>query len=309
MHRLVPWTVLGGYLGAGKTTLVNRILQEVSGERVAVVVNDFGTVNVDADLIRAQHGDVLELVNGCICCDLSGGMGAVMDGLSSLAPLPEHVLVEVSGVGDPGPVAAWGDYPGFSRGGVMVCADTETIQDKAADRWVGDTVVAQLRSADLLLLTHTDLTGPGRTRDVTDWLRATVPGVPVTPTKGLDLLAILGLGGVDISQAAKPTTGHHAHHAASTLTGDVMIARVEAERRLTALPTSVVRAKGFIRLTDVPDRATLVQVVGRRHTLTDAGPWQADRPAGLVIITTPGTDPDAMVDLIARAWPELTKTS
>lgn len=166
---MTPMTVIGGYLGAGKTTLVNEILAAAGGRRVAVVVNDFGSVNIDAALIRSRSEDTLELSNGCVCCSLADGMAAVMERLAAMTPRPEHVLVEVSGVGDPAAVAAWGDHPGFRRGGVLVCADVETVRAGAADRWVGDTVVRQLCAAGTLLLTKTDLAGPERTAAVRRW--------------------------------------------------------------------------------------------------------------------------------------------
>ncbi len=141
-------TVLGGYLGAGKTTLVNELLAGAVGQRVAVVVNDFGAVNVDADLVRSRSEDTLELSNGCVCCNLADGMAVVMERLRAMEPPPDRVLVEVSGVGNPAVVAGWGDHPGFRRDGVLVCADVETIRDHVSDRWVGDTVMEQLVGAD-----------------------------------------------------------------------------------------------------------------------------------------------------------------
>ena len=94
----VPLTVLGGYLGSGKTTLVNAMLRGAAGRRVAVLVNDFGAVNVDADLIRRRGATTLELSNGCVCCNLVDGMAQARITLAGLDPRPEYAVVELSGV-------------------------------------------------------------------------------------------------------------------------------------------------------------------------------------------------------------------
>ena len=156
----VPLTIVGGYLGAGKTTLINDLLAQ-TGQRIAVVVNDFGEVNIDAKLIRSADGDTIELVNGCICCSLSDGLGELLPRLARRDDL-DAVVVEVSGVGEPGKLAGWMGYPGFSAGGVLVCADAGALGRLAGDRYVGDTVTAQLKVADLVLLTKSDAASPAQ---------------------------------------------------------------------------------------------------------------------------------------------------
>ena len=100
-------TVIGGYLGAGKTTLVNRWLRQAQaqGRRIAVLVNDFGEIGIDADLILAQSDDVLELAGGCVCCSFGSDLMAALLRLAERNPAPAHVLIETSGVALPGAVA------------------------------------------------------------------------------------------------------------------------------------------------------------------------------------------------------------
>lgn len=143
------------------------------------MVNDFGAVNVDADLVRSRSEDTLELSNGCVCCNLADGMVAVMERPRAMDPSPDQVLVEVSVVGNPAVVAGWGDHPGFRHNGVLVGADVETVRARASDRWVGDTVTEQLVSADAVLLTKTDLVTPARVEEVRRWVAGLVPGAKI----------------------------------------------------------------------------------------------------------------------------------
>ena len=160
MTTSIPFTVVGGYLGAGKTTLLNRILTGDHGRRIAVIVNDFGDVAIDADLVSSDAGTLRALANGCVCCTLVDGFAGTLREIAGLDPAPERVLVEVSGVGDPWAVAQWGRTPGFSLDGVVVVVDPETIAELAADVHVGQTVRTQLASADVMVLSRADVVAP-----------------------------------------------------------------------------------------------------------------------------------------------------
>lgn len=185
---MIELSVIGGYLGSGKTTLLNEILDRTDGERIAVIVNDFGTINIDAQLIGTNQGRTWEIANGCICCDLSDGMAAAIESIRTATPTVTRAFVEVSGVGQPDVVARWGDHPGFSRGGAIVCADVTSIQRATTRKWVGETVASQLRGADRLLLTKTDLAQPEQIAEVTDWL-ANLPGVDAEIVERSSLIA------------------------------------------------------------------------------------------------------------------------
>jgi len=337
----VPLTLLGGYLGSGKTTLVNALLRDAS-RRIAVLVNDFGAVNIDADLIRRRGATTLELANGCVCCSLVDGMASAMVALAGLDPRPEYAVVELSGVADPSAMATWGRYPGFTPGGVLVCADAETVRTRAADKFVGDTVTHQLATADLLLLTKTDLTGERQAESVRAWLSRTAPGVPVAdaapellldppldtapgpvgsgpaPDSGGSGPAHAARGaaasGLAPASAMPGSAGHgpHAVHHAWAGESAVPVDRGALEAALDALDAGVVRVKGVVRLAGAPDRRTVVQVVGRRRELTDDGPWPDPAvPSRLVAIAVHA---DAAADAARRlsrsspAGPALTRT-
>ena len=153
----LPLTVVGGYLGAGKTTLINALLADPAGERIAVLVNDFGDIDIDARLMDSDDADVMSLTNGCICCSLADGFAEALDRIRDLAGRIDRVVIEVSGVGDPRKVAQWGHVPGFTLDGVVVLVDAETVRERSRDRYVGETVLSQLAGADLVVVTRADL--------------------------------------------------------------------------------------------------------------------------------------------------------
>ncbi len=130
-----PLTIVGGFLGAGKTTLVNHLLRHADGRRLAVLVNDFGAVNIDAALIAGRAGDVVRLTNGCLCCSIGDSFVDALIAVMRGPVLPDHVVIEASGVADPGRVAelAYLD-PAFSLHGVVVLADAERVAPLSRDK-------------------------------------------------------------------------------------------------------------------------------------------------------------------------------
>lgn len=298
----IPVTLLGGYLGAGKTTLVNAILRALDVRRIVVVVNDFGEINIDEELIQSRAGNTIGLANGCICCSLNDGMLAVIDQIRSMRPPPSHVLIEVSGVGDPGAAAAWADHPGLRRQRVIVCADVHSVQRKAHDRWAADTVRAQLRSADVLLLTKTDLADDAQIARARAWLRGAVPHVPVMERLPADVGSLLD--DAPSSNGQIVPVGHiHDGNAVAQFTTWLLTAERPVERAcldavFARLTEAVVRVKGVVQTAENPERRTLVNVVDGRNDVTDGGPWRReDRGSRLVVITTRQFDEDDVAQL------------
>jgi G3E family GTPase len=153
----IPVTVIGGFLGAGKTTFLNRLLAG-GASRYAVLVNDFGEINVDAGLIARHDGTTMALTNGCVCCSIGSGF---LDTLGRLLDSGEHfdrIVIEASGVGDPWRIAEIALIePGLRLDGVLVLADASRIAGLIDDLRVGDTVRNQFARADLVLLSKSDL--------------------------------------------------------------------------------------------------------------------------------------------------------
>jgi G3E family GTPase len=280
-------TVIGGYLGAGKTTLINRLLAGSGGRRVAVVVNDFGAVGIDASLIRARSADTIELTNGCLCCSLADDLAGVMTALAARRPRPDHVVVELSGVGQPAAMTAWGHFPGFRPGRTVVCADALAGPARAQDRWTGDVVLAQLRAADLVMVTKSDLAGEAATAALEAWLATAAPAAAVARAgAGLDLAIVLQEPETG-SAAAAAAPGPEAAEGYVTwsATGRGVVDRAALLGFLERLDRRVIRGKGLLRLADAPGRRTVLQGVAGRWELSDGGPWTAaDDPPRLALI-------------------------
>jgi G3E family GTPase len=195
MTEAVPAILIGGYLGAGKTTLVNHLLRHAGGRRIAVLVNDFGQVSIDADLIVGAEDGVLSLAGGCVCCSFGSDLVGTLAEVLRRDPRPDAVLIETSGVGIPSAVArAARLVPGLRLEATVVVADAPTVQARAADRYVGDTVRQQLDDADLLLLNQTDRLDAATLARLQAWWMAGHPQTPLWPTVRAQVPAEVVLG-------------------------------------------------------------------------------------------------------------------
>ena len=158
----IPMVVLGGWLGSGKTTLLNRLLRSAdAGERIAVLVNDVGEVNLDVDLVASREGDTVELTNGCVCCSIGDSLSATLRDLVLGVRPPDRVVVEASGIAEPDRVADYGDRRRLRPDGIVVAVDATDVVARAADRICGPLVRRQVEAAEVLLVTKADLAADG----------------------------------------------------------------------------------------------------------------------------------------------------
>lgn len=298
----LPLSLIAGYLGAGKTTLVNHLLRNAQGRRIAVLVNDFGELNIDADLIVGQQGDVIRLAGGCVCCQFGSDLVGALAALTSApgATRPDHLLLEASGIGLPAallPTLAL--LPGLRLEAVLVVADAQSLRERAADRYVGDTVMQQLRAADLLLLNKCDGLSAARRTELHAWLRAQAVAAPVLETTHAAAPVHLLLGeAAPARQPRRPPARADAEHDADAIgrwqarpvrraarptvasaTGHFVSVSLRLRDGLTDLAAltltladwqGLLRVKGFVR--DATGQPQLLQGVGRRVDLQPAAP-------------------------------------
>lgn len=282
MRPAVSATVIGGFLGAGKTTLVNHLLRAVEGVRLGVIVNDFGEEDVDGELMLGRREDIASVAGRCVCCEGESELAAALDGLMNRPDPPEHLVVETSGVSDPLAVAQaltmYGAEGSVIVDGLVVVADAASWTSLAGPdrRWAE----AQLKSADFVVLNKVDAApreAVARTREALELACPTARIVEsvrgqVPPT------LLLGLGMAPLSRSEPPrlsAPGHGYDSFVVDVVGPLDHHRLHDELR--TLPPSVFRVKGWAHLAHDPEQAYVVQVVGRRVELTPWGPW-GERP-------------------------------
>ncbi|OED48468.1 cobalamin biosynthesis protein CobW [Rhodobacteraceae bacterium (ex Bugula neritina AB1)] len=156
MNRL-PVTIVGGYLGAGKTTLINRLLAEDHGLKLAVIVNDFGAINIDDALIQDAEGGKIALTNGCVCCTMDDDLSFALREILNRPDRPDHVIIEASGISDPIAIAkSVLNEGGLSYGGIVSLVDAENAEALLNDPLVAPQAEQQIRAADLVIATKCD---------------------------------------------------------------------------------------------------------------------------------------------------------
>jgi G3E family GTPase len=261
--------VIGGYLGAGKTTLLNRLLAEDHGMKLAVLVNDFGSVNIDAALIESRDGRTISLTNGCVCCTIGDNLGLALHDLAERTDGPDGIVIEASGVADPGKIAHYAtSHPRLALDSIVVVADAETIRQRAGDAYVGDLVRLQLAAADVIVLSKTDLLDGEACAQARRWVEAEVPGARLlfAPDTGLFTRLLL----MDAATAARPVppgVDHGQMFATWTFSRPQPLDGAALREAIAALPPGVVRAKGIVRLIEAPAHRFVLQLAGRRWSL------------------------------------------
>ncbi len=291
---MIPVTIVGGFLGAGKTTLVNHLLRTAT-RRYAVVVNDFGAVNVDAALVRGLDGGVMSLANGCVCCGTGPDLGDTLARLVGRDPAPEHVLLEASGVSDPWRIAQLVKLePALALDAVLVLVDAAAFPAQVADRYLTDTLERQLARADLIVLNKCDLAGPDAAEAAVLRLR---PDARIARVEHAELPEALLAGPPLPRRPGSRLTAPAPEHPFRTWLWREMAAfdHQALAQALDGLPQSVLRAKGFCRV-GPGRRQHLLQLVGRRWSLAP----MAGHEDALVVIGTAGMPPPTALDALFR---------
>jgi G3E family GTPase len=200
----IPVTVLTGYLGAGKTTLLNRILSEPHGKKYAVIVNEFGEIGIDNDLVVGADEEVFEMNNGCICCTVRGDLMRILDGLMRQKGKFDAIIVETTGLADPAPVAqTFFMDPNVGRktklDAVVTVADAKWLNERLKD---APEAKNQIAFADVILINKTDLVSPNELSEVEARIRGINPYAKLHKTQRakVPLDAVLGRNAFDLDR-------------------------------------------------------------------------------------------------------------
>ena len=288
----VPVLLVTGFLGAGKTTVVNQLLTQAEGRRIAAVVNDFGAINIDAELIAGATDGVISLANGCICCSLEGDLLRTLATLLRRAPRPEYIVIETSGVADPADIVRnlmdpviWREAPLET---VLCVVDSAAAADQLDDALLR----AQVRAADLVALSKADLADPDGLRRVREAVSAIKPAAVLVEAAHGQLPAKL-LFPADPDRPSRhpglrrPTSDRFE---TQTWTSERLLSLPRLQSAIGQLSPKLARAKGLFETIEEPGRQMLLQFAGGRATLSVAAPRPDGVPrARIVFITQLGT--------------------
>ncbi len=285
----VPVLLVTGALGAGKTTALNHLLTAPHGRRLAVLVNDFGAIDVDAGLLSGITDGVVSLKNGCICCSLQGDLLHALSSVLRRDPGPDGIVIETSGVSDPSEIVRSLLDPVIFReaalDAVLCLADARSLADDPA--LAEDPLFrTQLRAADFIVLNKADLVSATELASTREVLAVLRPHAAIYPAhhgripSELLFSAALHRPGTRLAASEPVTPGFES----AEWTSDAPLAMPMFQSVIGRFAPVLVRAKGVVRFTADPTRPLLFQLVGQRATITPAPPVPWPEPVRLVFI-------------------------
>jgi len=291
MAEKIPVTVLTGYLGAGKTTLLNRILTEQHGRKYAVIVNEFGEIGIDNDLVVGADEEVFEMNNGCICCTVRGDLIRIIEGLMKRRGKFDAIIVETTGLADPAPVAQtfFVDQDVSERArldAVVTVADAKWLTERLKD---APEAKNQVAFADVILLNKTDLVDEAALEDVEARIRAINPQAAIhrTVNCAIPIAEVLDRKAFDLDRIMEVEpefleAGHHHHHDEEMISFSFRAGEVDPDKFMPWISDltqregpNILRCKGIVAFPKEPKRFVFQGV----HMILDGDlqrEWRAD---------------------------------
>ena len=271
----VPILLVAGFLGAGKTTVVNHLLAHAEGRRIAAVVNDFGAINIDAELIAGAADGVVSLANGCICCTLEGDLLRTLATLLRRDPQPQFIVIETSGVADPNDIVRnlmdpiiWQEAPLET----VLCV-VDATQPPAA---LNDALLrSQLRAADVVALSKVDLVDAASRVKMRDAVKAARAAAMVVDAVNGEVPAALlfpvDLDPVPVRRDAGPRRPAVDRFETLSWTSEKPLSLPRFQQAIGLLAPKLARAKGLFETVEQPGRPMVFQFAGGRATLSPGG--------------------------------------
>ena len=308
----IPVTVLTGFLGAGKTTLLNRILNGQHGLKIAVLVNDFGAINIDADLVVDVEGDVISLANGCVCCSIRDDLLEAVQNIIARPEKPQYVVLEASGVSEPAGILVTFTNPSIRDAirldSITCVVDAEQVFDVPE---LMELKLFQIAFSDLVVLNKVDLVGAERVKQVRTWLHTRMNRFRlIEAVKGdVPLEILLSSGRFHaglVNRAVNPVsvcdcsdaTCKNGHSIAPKHTQAFATWSYESEAALSLekvthavknLPIGIFRAKGIIACNREPKTRAVLNMVGKRVDISmEKNLRDRNELTRIVTIGTPG---------------------
>jgi G3E family GTPase len=297
----VPVTLLTGFLGAGKTTLLNRILNGQHGLRVGVLVNDFGAINIDAELVEGVEENTIRLSNGCVCCEIRDDLVDSLEQLLTRTDAIDYVILEASGVADPeGIVMTFLDqrYERLLRLDSITClVDAEAIFADGDDERLNMLKLRQIAFADLVVLNKIDQVGPQHIEVVKEWIGHHLNRIRIVEATRCDvpLEILLAVGRFDPAHAVaqRGRDGEHHEHQHGAIRDMFDTWSYESDQPFSLdtlrqmvrkeLPSSIYRCKGIVFCGDSPGKRIALQIVGRRTDISELDEWGARPPRTQIV--------------------------